>query len=96
MENYDDKAYKRAKKRVDDVKGFYIHLVTYIIINFFLFIINLIFTPGTWWFLFPLIFWGIGLIFHFLGIFVFENKLLGKEWEEKKIKKYIEEEKNKK
>nr|WP_231624337.1 2TM domain-containing protein [Methanobrevibacter arboriphilus] len=35
MENYDDKAYKRAKKRVDDVKGFYIHLVTYIIINFF-------------------------------------------------------------
>lgn len=90
MENYNDENYQRAKKRLDDVKGFYTDLICYVIINIFLFALNYIFTPGTWWFIFPLVFWGIGVIFHFLGVFVFENKLFGKKWEEKKIKEYME------
>lgn len=93
MDNYDNESYKRAKKRLEDVKGFYTNLISYIIINIFLFIINVVFTPGNWWFLFPLIFWGIAIVFHFLGVFVFENRVFGREWEEKKIQEYIEDEK---
>lgn len=92
MDKNDDEKYKRAKRRLEDVKGFYTNLFSYIVINIFLFIINIVFTPGTWWFLFPLIFWGIGVLFHFLGVFVFEKRVFGKKWEEKKIKEYMDDE----
>ena len=83
--------YKRAKQRVDDVKGFYVHLFIYIVVNVFLFIMNVLLTPGEWWFYFPLIIWGVfGILFHFLEVFVVENKIFGKEWEEKKIKEYMD------
>lgn len=94
MESHDKESYRKAKKRLEDVKGFYTNLISYIIVNVFLFILNLVFTPGTWWFIFPLVFWGIGVVFHFLGIFIFDNKIFGKKWEERKIKEYMEEEKN--
>jgi len=92
VDNYDEK-YKRAKERVADVKDFYIHLVIYIVINIFLFIVNMVATPEILWFYFPLVFWGIfGILFHFLEVFVFENKIFGKKWEEKKIKQYLDDE----
>ena len=92
MDNYDEK-YKRAKERVEDVKEFYIHLFIYIVINIFLFIVNILVTPEILWFYFPLIGWGIfGILFHFLEVFVFENKIFGKKWEEKKIKQYLDDE----
>ncbi|MBZ9570815.1 2TM domain-containing protein [Methanobrevibacter sp. TMH8] len=93
MHDTNDESYKRAKKRLEDVKGFYTNLISYIIVNIFLFIINMIFTPGFWWFLFPLVFWGIGVVFHFLGVFVFEKRVFGKKWEDKKIQQYMEDEK---
>ena len=40
------------------------HLWAYIIINAALALINL-FTPGPWWFQWPLICWGIGVAFHY-------------------------------
>ena len=95
MDNYNDEKYKRAKKRLKDVKEFYIDLFSYIVVNIILFIVNIVFTPEFWWFLFPLVFWGIGVLFHFLELFVFENrtfKIFGKKWEEKKIKEYMEDE----
>ena len=39
-------------------------------------------------------FWGIGLAFHFIGVFGF-NFLLGKNWEQRKIDEFIEKERNK-
>ena len=39
------------------------------------------------WFLWPLGGWGVGLIFHFLGVFVFSRST---EWERKEIQKEME------
>ena len=36
------------------------------------------------------IFWGIGLFFHFLGVFG-KDFLFGKAWEQRQIDKYMEE-----
>ncbi len=38
------------------------------------------------------IFWGIGLFFHWLGVFGFQSLGLGKDWEEKKIKELMKRE----
>lgn len=84
-----EEAYKRAKKRVEELKGFYAHLIIYVVVNGVLVLINLWTSPRFLWFLFPLIGWGIGLFFHA----VFGFGLFGiftKEWEEKKIKEYMD------
>ena len=68
--------YEEAKKRVEEKKGFFIHLTVYIIINIMLVLIWAFLAGGGFpWFVFPLGGWGIGLIFHFLGVFVFSGKL---------------------
>ena len=87
-----DESYIRAKNRVEEVKGFYSHLITYIIVNVFLAIINFFTTPGFWWFLFISFFWGIGLVAHGSSVFL-KKGIFSKEWEDKKIKEYMEKEK---
>ncbi|MBT8370800.1 MAG: 2TM domain-containing protein, partial [Deltaproteobacteria bacterium] len=48
--------------------GFYSHLWSYLIVNGALLILNY-YTPGPWWFQWPVLGWGIGLAFHFKAIF---------------------------
>lgn len=79
----DDELYKKARERVNEIRGFYTHLIVYIIIN----AVFIYFIGRTW--LWVTAFWGMGLIFQLVNTF-----LLGKEWEEKKIKEYIEREKS--
>jgi hypothetical protein len=93
MEVIEDKDYERARKRVDDLKGFYVHLFTYIGVNLFLFLLNILTAPGNWWFYWPLLGWGIGLAAHAASVFVW-NPFLGQEWEERKIREIMEREKN--
>lgn len=67
-------AYQRAKKRVGAKLGFYIHLIAYMTVGIILIIINLS-TPSDYlWFIWPLLGWGIGVLFHALAIFVFSEK----------------------
>jgi len=86
----DKEKYERAKKRVEEIKGFYSHLIVYAIVNIGLFLLNVFTSPGTWWFYWPLMGWGIGLFFHGMGVFVF-SKFPGKNWENRKIKQVMKE-----
>ena len=86
-------AYLRAKQRVKKIKGFYSHLAVYLIINTF--IIGIIVINGnSFWNIANFstaFFWGIGLAFHALGVFG-KNIIFGKNWEDKKIREYLEKE----
>ena len=89
----------KAKKRVEELKGFYIHFGVYICVNLFLslkqlfgalddgltFSESILELSSLWiW-----VFWGIGIVSHALK--VFGTKLfLGKDWEDRKIKEYME------
>ena len=42
----------------------YNHLVPFVAVNAFLFLVNWLTTPGAWWCLFPLFGWGLVLFFH--------------------------------
>ena len=90
----DEDQYYEAKKRVEMLKGFYGNLVSFIIVNIFLLVINLYTSPNHLWFYWPLLWWGIGVVFHGFKVFgVFPH--FGREWEEKKINEIMEKEKNK-
>lgn len=92
MEIKEQDKYYLAKKKVENIKGFYSHLASFIGVNIILIFINLYTTPNHLWFYWPLIWWGLGIVFHGLKIFeVFP--VLGKDWEERKIKEIMDKEK---
>lgn len=97
--NYErEEAYLRAKKRVKKIVGFYWHLFWYIVINaFIIFVIATNVESENFWsfrIFSTAIFWGIGLFFHFMGVFG-PNLMFGKAWEKRKINEYLEKEENK-
>ena len=92
--NIDEIRYLEAKKRVKEIKGFYVHLLVYICVNALIIFLNFRdLEPGESYFrwsnFLTLIFWGIGLAAHALGVFL-PNYILGKNWEEKKIRELME------
>ncbi|HNQ26984.1 MAG TPA: 2TM domain-containing protein [Aquaticitalea sp.] len=90
--------YDRAVKKVKQIKGFYSHLLVYIVINLMIFVLNVQdLEPGEsyfqWQNFLTLFFWGIGLLAHGLSVFI-PDIILGKGWEERKIKEYMDKHKN--
>jgi hypothetical protein len=79
----------RAEKRADEKIGFYRHLYSFIGVNIMFIFMNLIFSPGEWWFYWITGFWAIGLIIHFLKVFVFAEKL-DDNYRDKMIEKEME------
>ena len=52
-------------------------------------------SPNHLWFWWPMFGWGIGIIFHAFG--VFNHKIgLGKDWEDRKIKEFMDKDKHNK
>jgi hypothetical protein len=87
-----EEAYLRAKKKVDSIKGFYWHLAVFVVVNIAIILLNANYSKyGFWSFgtFSTAFFWGIGLLFHFLGVFG-KDFLFGKNWEEKKIKEFMD------
>ncbi len=83
----EEQIYELARKRVEEKKGFFVHLSVYIVVNIILILIWALTSPGFPWFAFPLGGWGIGLLFHGLGVFVFDNNTT---WERNQIEKEAE------
>jgi hypothetical protein len=89
MNKKEDEKYKAAKERVEEIKGFYVHLFIYIVVNIGLIIVDVLTSPLQLWFYWPLLGWGIGIAAHATSVFGIKG-VLGKEWEERKIKEIME------
>ncbi len=95
-------SYLRAKKRVETIKGFYWHLVVFLAVNGFITISGVMrnMTQGesfmeAFWdsaTFFTWVPWGIGLLIHGIVVFDVFSFVIGKGWEERKIKEIIEKE----
>lgn len=95
-----NKQYLRAKKRVDQLRGFYTHLAVFIIVNTFISFfrvkddvdagdeLSVALTDGGNFSLW--LWWGIGLAFHAYGVFG-TRLFMSKEWEDRKIKEFMDE-----
>jgi hypothetical protein len=82
-------AYYRAKKRIEELKGFYANLIAYCCIIPFLIYINLTFSPEFHWFWFSAGGWGFGLVMHAFKVFGYSSN-----WEERKIQEILRKEEN--
>lgn len=84
-----DTAFFRAKERVEKIKGFYGNLISYCTVIPILIIINMSSSHKFQWFWFPMLGWGLGVVFHGFETFGF-----GKSWEEKKIQEILNKQNN--
>ena len=95
---YNEK-YSRAKQKVDRLKGFYWHLLIYLIMNTIIVIVSgkfIVEAGGSFWnfgTFSTAFFWGIGLIIHALSVLSPLSRF-GRSWEERKIKELMEKDKN--
>lgn len=96
--------YIRAVNKLEKVKSFYRHLVIYIVVNIAISSIRIwehmnyrgesfedavfdIETFAVW------LLWGVGILLHAFSVFAFHH-VFGRNWEERKIEKYMNEELN--
>lgn len=87
----EDWKYNKARRRVKKVKGFYVHFTSWLLFSVFFIFMNL--SAGRSSFrsifpLFPVIAWGIGVLFHAIGVFGIPG--LGKDWEERMIEREMD------
>ena len=80
----EEEIYRLAKKRVEEKKGVFSHIIIYVVVNAVLVIIWALTGRGYPWFIWPIFGWGIGLIFHVLGVFVFNRNM---HWERNEVEK---------
>jgi hypothetical protein len=98
----EEERYLLAKKRLKRLKEFYVHLAAYIVVNLLLTILTIIekFYDGSVKVIFVVdtnwiwLFWGIGVLLHGLRVFGFSS-FVRKGWEERKIKEFMNQNKNK-
>lgn len=88
---YDQERYQLARARVQQLRLFYTHVGVYVSVNILLLLVNLLTSPWSLWFYWPLLGWGIGLAVHAFVVFG-AGGTLGKEWEEQKIREIMEQE----
>jgi 2TM domain len=80
---------ERAIRRVAAIKGFYIHLGIYLIVNAGLIVIDAL-TGSDWWVQWVIFGWGIGIVAHALAVFGRASRLVS-DWEDSKIKQLMAE-----
>jgi len=92
-----EERYIKAQKKVKEIKGFYWHLFWYLMVNVFLLAMiykNLDADESLFeyaHFTTPF-FWGIGLLFHWIGVFG-RNIVFSKDWEDRKVKEFMDKDK---
>ncbi len=99
----EEEHYLRAEKKVKGIKGFYTHLLIYLIVTviWILILVNLnevsnSLQYGFWGMGYGLVamvlFWGIGIVFHWFQVFGKEF-IFSKDWKKRKVKELMDNDK---
>lgn len=82
--------HRQARKRVDEKRKFYRHLSTYLVMSVFFFVINVITSPSHWWFIYPMLGWGMGVAAQYFQVFGFPGVgPTNEDWEARELEDEI-------
>lgn len=87
-ESPEDQVYLKAREQAEMIQGLYIHILVFSIINAGLFALNWVtrIDSGSWWFQWPLLVWGIGLVIHVLVTFA---PVFSPDWTERRAEQIV-------
>jgi hypothetical protein len=91
MTDLHEEALTRARERVEELKGFYIHLAIYVVINVGLYVIDFAQGDGLQWAYWVTIGWGIGILVHLVSLIIEQSRFTAR-WEARKVAEYAEQE----
>jgi hypothetical protein len=77
----------RARRRLADLKGFYIHLFIFAAVVGGLFLVN-VGTGGAWWVQWVFFGWGIGMVAHAIATF-WRTPTFISQWERRKLRQLM-------
>ena len=77
-----------ALRHVRKLKGFYAHLLQYVLIVSGLVVLNLVMSPSNWWVIWVALGWGVGVLAHAMRAFDMVPFLNG-EWERREDEKFL-------
>jgi len=77
-----------ALAHVRQIKGFYIHLIQYVVVIVVLFMINWATLPQYIWAKWPALGWGIGILMHAARVFDW-IPFFGADWERRQVEKRL-------
>ncbi|RPH93688.1 MAG: hypothetical protein EHM72_16135 [Calditrichaeota bacterium] len=83
----EEKLYEEAREIVEAKKGFYIHFIIYVIMSGVMYLVWRFTWTGYRWYIWPILGWGVGVLFHFLAVFFFSES---SDWDKKAIEKEVE------
>ena len=66
----EEELYRVAERRIKTKREFLTHLVMYVVVNIFLFFMNIFTSPGYLWVLWVTFGWGIGIAAHGIDTYV--------------------------
>ena len=81
--------YERARRRVREIRAFYLHSAVFVSVIVLLHVINFVASPKVYWAFWPLLGWGIVLLAHGLATYRW-MPFVGKEWENRKIRELMD------
>jgi len=87
QQNFNEE-YRRASKRLEELKAFYSNVIAYVLVIPFLIFVNYMTYWDYKWFWFPMFGWGLGVVIHGLATYGF-----GSNWEKRKIKEIMDKDK---
>ena len=67
-------AYTKARQRAEAKYGFFVHAAVYAAVMALLVVINLVTSPGTVWFIWPLLGWGFAVALHGMRVYLLADR----------------------
>ncbi|MGM4982569.1 2TM domain-containing protein [Rhizobium sp. 11_C7_N12_5] len=84
VSNEEELAFRKVRK----IRGFYVHVVQYLLVVSILSAYNLIYMPRYFWAGWTIFGWGTGILIH--GLKVFDRiPFLNGDWEKKQVERYL-------
>jgi hypothetical protein len=79
---------QQARKRVKKLKSFYSNFASWIVFSVFFIMLNVFTSSDSFWAIFPIMGWGIGVAFQAFDVFGLPG--FGKNWEEKALQREMD------
>lgn len=79
--------HRKARERVEEKRNFYRHLSVYLAMSVFFLFLNIFTGRGHWWFIYPVLGWGIGIAAQYFQLFGLPGVgPTDSEWEEREMR----------